>query len=191
LWLPIFDLERGLQDPAASRNRQEGDFLLEFNKMFNINRFSIGATAAITTSMGLIAGLTQGDGAKTSIITGLLIIAIADNISDSLGIHIYKESEGASRRDIKSFTYGNFIVRLILAFTFVLIVLSLPSYIALVVSSIWGLVLLTILSYLIAKNKKTSPVLEIVWHLIIALIVIAGSKLLGNFILKRIILKLK
>jgi hypothetical protein len=65
---------------------------MEYNKMATINKFSIGATTAITTSMALIAGLTQGGNVKTGIITGLLIIAIADNISDSLGIHIYKES---------------------------------------------------------------------------------------------------
>jgi len=161
--------------------------LVRLNKMMNINRFSIGATAAITTSMGLIAGLTQGEIAKTGIITGLLVIAIADNISDSLGIHIYKESEGASQQDINLHTYGNFIARLFLVFTFVLIVLLFPSRLALIVSSIWGLVLLAILSYLIAKIKKTSPLLEIVWHLIVALLVIAGSKLLGSLVLKTIV----
>jgi len=155
--------------------------------MVNINKFSIGATAAITTSMGLIAGLTQGETAKTSIVTGLLIIAVADNISDSLGIHIYKESEGASKEDISSFTYGNFIVRLFLVFTFVLIVLLFPPRFALIVSSIWGLVLLAILSYLIAKSKKTNPLREVAWHLVVALIVIAGSKLLGNLIIKMIV----
>lgn len=155
--------------------------------MININKFSIGATAAITTSMGLIAGLTQGEAAKTSIVTGLLIIAVADNISDSLGIHIYKESEGASKDDINSHTYGNFIVRLFLAFTFILIVLLFPSHAALIVSSIWGLVLLAILSYLIAKSKKANPFVEVVWHLLVALIVIVGSKLLGNLILKMIV----
>jgi len=155
--------------------------------MININKFSIGATAAITTSMGLIAGLTQGETAKTSIITGLLIIAVADNISDSLGIHIYKESEGASKEDINSYTYGNFIVRLLLAFTFVLIVLLFPPRLALIVSSIWGLVLLAILSYLIAKSKKANPFLEVVWHLAVALLVIVVSKLLGNLILKMIV----
>jgi VIT1/CCC1 family predicted Fe2+/Mn2+ transporter len=153
----------------------------------NINKFSIGATAAITTSMGLIAGLAQGDGAKTSIITGLLIVAIADNISDSLGIHIYKESEGASKHDINSFTYGNFIARLFIAFTFVLIVLLLSSRAAFIVSSIWGLVLLAVLSYLIAKGKGTNPFLEIAWHLAVALMVIVGSQLLGSLILRMIL----
>jgi VIT1/CCC1 family predicted Fe2+/Mn2+ transporter len=147
----------------------------------------MGATAAIITSMGLIAGLNHGDGARTSIITGLLIIAIADNISDSLGIHIYKESEGASKQDIRSSTYGNFTVRLVLASTFVVIVLLFSSHIAFVVSTIWGLLLLAILSHLIAKKRKSRPMREIVWHLVIALIVIAGSRLLGNLILKTII----
>ncbi len=160
--------------------------------MLNINKFSIGATAAITTSMGLIAGLSQGDGERVSIVIGLLIIAIADNISDSLGIHIYKESEGASKKEILSFTYGNFIVRLLIALTFVLIVLLFSSYAALIISSVWGLVLLTILSYLIAKNnKQKNLILEIVWHLVIALIVVAVSKLLGNLITSGINLKLK
>jgi vacuolar iron transporter family protein len=148
----------------------------------DINKFSIGAAAAITTSMGLIAGLTHGDSARIGIVTGLLVIAIADNISDSLGIHIYKESEGASKADIRSSTFGNFFVRLVLALTFVLIVLLLPSNLALIVSSIWGLVLLAVLSYLISQKKNTHPMKEIAWHLAIALFVIAVSKLVGHLI---------
>ncbi len=88
-----------------------------------ISKFSLGATAAITTSMGLIAGLSQGESAKKQIITGLLIIAIVDNLSDSLGIHIYKESEGVPKRETNLFTYGNYLTRLVIALTFVLIVL--------------------------------------------------------------------
>ncbi len=155
--------------------------------MININKFSIGATAAITTSMGLIAGLTQGDTAKTGIVTGLLIIAVADNISDTLGLHIYKESEGASDRDVNSFTYGNFFVRLLLVTTFVLIVLSFSSLTAFIISSVWGLLLLAILSYLIAKSKKINHWQQIIRHLLVAIAIIAGSKLLGNLILKMIV----
>ena len=152
--------------------------------MLNINKFSIGATAAIITSMGLIAGLTQGVDAKTSIITGLLIIAVADNISDSFSVHVYKESEGASRKEINSSTFGNFTVRLILALTFVLIVLFFSPYTALIISSVWGLSLLAILSYLIARSRETHPLREVGWHLVVALLVVAGSKILGNLILQ-------
>jgi len=161
-------------------------FLIRLGAMMDINKFSIGATAAITTSMGLIAGLAHGESARISIITGLLVIAVADNISDSLGIHIYKESEGASKADIRSSTFGNFSVRLLLALTFVLIVLLLPSRLALILSSIWGLVLLAVLSYLIAQRKKTRPFYEIAWHLAVALFVIAVSKIMGDLILSRL-----
>jgi VIT1/CCC1 family predicted Fe2+/Mn2+ transporter len=152
----------------------------------DINKFSIGATAAITTSMGLIAGLAHGESSRISIVTGLLVIAFADNISDSLGIHIYKESEGASKSDIRSSTFGNFFVRLVLALTFVLFVLLLPSNLALIVSSIWGLALLAVLSYLIARRKNTRPTWEIAWHLAVALFVIAVSKLVGHLIATRL-----
>jgi vacuolar iron transporter family protein len=152
--------------------------------MIKVSRFSIGSTAAITTSMGLIAGLAHGDAPKASIIAGLLIIAVADNISDTLGIHIYKESEGASKRDTLLFTYGNFFARLLIVLTFVLIVFILPTFAAVITASVWGLVLLAILSYLIAKNKNTNHWREIIWHLSIATAVIFGSKLLGNLILK-------
>lgn len=150
-----------------------------------IAKFSMGATAAIITSMGLIAGLVY-KGAKSSIIASLLILAIADNISDSLGIHIYKESEGVSRREIAITTYGNFIVRLILAFTFIAMVLLLPPQTAFIVSSIWGLSLLSVLSYYIARSKQTKASSEITWHLIVAVLVIVGSKFLGNLIFSKI-----
>ena len=152
--------------------------------MLDINKYSIGATAALITSMGLIAGLTQGDNAKAGIITGLLIIAVADNIADSFSIHVYKESQGASRRDSASATFGNFAVRLCIVLTFVVIVLLCPSYIAFIVSTIWGMVLLAVLSLLLSRQKATCPLRQVSWHLLVALLVIAGSKLLGNVILR-------
>ena len=152
--------------------------------MINIQKFSMGATAAIITSMGLIAGLTQGIEAKTSIITGLLIIAVADNISDSFSIHIYKESESASKKDVDLFASINFIARFLLVITFAIIVLTFSPFTALIISSIWGLSLLAILSYMITKIRKVKPLPMVLRHLLVALLVIAGSKILGNLILK-------
>ncbi len=150
----------------------------------NVNKFSMGATAAIITSMGLIAGLTQGADAKVGIITGLLIFAIADNISDSFSIHIYKESEGASVKEVSVSTFGNFAVRLLLVLTFAAIVLLLPPNAALIASSIWGMALLAILSHRIAKSRCIHPLRSITWHLAVALVVIVGSKFLGSWILQ-------
>lgn len=146
----------------------------------------MGATAAIITSMGLIAGLTQSDAMRQTTIAGLLIIAIADNVADSLGIHIYKESEGAKNKEILSATFGNFFLRLVLVISFILIVIIFPSMQALIISSVWGLTLLILLSYSIAKAKKTTVSAEIIWHVVVAILVIIGSKLLGGLILGHI-----
>jgi vacuolar iron transporter family protein len=155
--------------------------------MINLNKYSIGATAAIISSLGLIAGLMHGDNARVSIIAGLLIVAVADNIADSLSIHIYKESQGADKKEIRSSTVGNFLVRFILALTFVAIIFFLPSLAALIVSIIWGLVLLTVLSYSIAHVQKVNTYREIAWHLLIAALVIVGSKFLGDLIAANVI----
>jgi len=142
----------------------------------------MGATAAIMTSMGLIAGLTQGDTMKNATIAGLLIVAIVDNISDSLGIHIYKEAEGANRKDIFSATYGNFLTRILIVFSFILIVFFFPSMLSLIISSIWGLALLIVLSLSIAHAKKSSIPTEIIWHVVNAVMILIICKLLGLLI---------
>lgn len=149
---------------------------------FSIGRFSIGTTAAVMTSMGLVAGLAFSPATKTATITGLLIVAIADNVADSFGIHVLKESEGASRREVNSSTFGNFAVRLAVALTFVAIVFFLPPTAALVVSSLWGMLVLGALSYAIAEHAGTSPVASIVRHLLIAVAVIVASWLVGRLI---------
>ncbi len=64
-----------------------------------ISRVSYGGMAAIVTSMALITGLKATGTAKPTLITALLIVALADNITDSLSIHIYQlDSETFSPR---------------------------------------------------------------------------------------------
>lgn len=151
-----------------------------------LGKFSLGGTAAIITSMGLIAGLNYGEHAKVSVIGGLLIIAIADNISDSFGIHVYKESETSDQKEIFSTTIGNFLVRLFLSLSFVLLVILLPTNLVFYIATFWGLLLLTILSYYISEFKKASRLREILIHLAVAIIVVVASKYIGLIISKNL-----
>ena len=41
--------------------------------------------------MGLITGLSGNVGSGAAIISSLLLVAVADNLSDSLAIHAYQE----------------------------------------------------------------------------------------------------
>jgi vacuolar iron transporter family protein len=150
--------------------------------MVNLSKYSLGSTAAIITSMALIAGLSRSATSKSSVIASLLIIAIADNISDSLSLHIYKESEGADKKEIAASTWGNFVARFLVVLTFIAIVALDPANVAVILASIWGLALLTLLSYSIAKTKETHPMREIVWHLVVAVAVVVASRAIGSLI---------
>ncbi len=116
-------------------------------------RFSFGSTSAIITNLALMAGLHSGPNAKVSIMGGILVIALADNISDSFGIHIFQECERIDRFEVWISTAFNFMSRVIVSLTFIALMLILPLNAAILSSIVWGLLLLAVLSYLIAKNE--------------------------------------
>ena len=149
-------------------------------------KFSFGMTSATVTDLALIVGLNQTANAKMSIIAAILIIALADNISDSLGIHIFQESERVERKEIWLSTATNFITRILVSLTFMFLVIFLPMNLAVITSIIWGLLLLSLLSYTIAKEEGANPSLEVIKHLGIAILVILGSDLIRRFILIKI-----
>jgi VIT1/CCC1 family predicted Fe2+/Mn2+ transporter len=148
--------------------------------MTHLTRFSFGTTSAIVTSLAFIVGLSGSS--KIAIILSLLVFAVADNISDSLGLHIFQESDLKQAKVLTVSTFSNFFTRLSLVLVFVLLVALLPIEYAAIASLIYGISLLSILSYLIAKERKSSPYLSIFAHIAIAILVIAISYLLRIWI---------
>ena len=89
-------------------------------------KFSFGATSAIITNLGIITGLDTLAHPRISIIAGMLAVALADNISDSFGIHIYQESEHLSKKEVWLSTLTNFFARLFVSSTFIVLIILLP-----------------------------------------------------------------
>ena len=147
-----------------------------------IRNFSFGATAAIVTSIGLIVGFDAATASKATILSGLLIVAIADNLTDSLSIHIYQESERLEPRTAFRATLTNFAARLGLSLSFVFLMVILLLHVAVVASILWGLMLLTGLSYVVAQTRKLPVLREIAKHLAVAVVVMASSKMIGHLI---------
>jgi len=106
-------------------------------------KFSFGASSAIITNLGLIAGLRTEVHAKLSIISAMLVIALADNTSDSVGIHIYQESECLKTREIWLSTCTNFFSRILVSLIFIALIFFLPIKIGVICFLIWGLLLLS------------------------------------------------
>ena len=152
--------------------------------MADLSKFSYGITSSVVTSLALIVGLDEITNPKMSIIGALLLIAIADNISDSLGIHIYRESAySKAKNNIKVYPFSNFMTRLIVTLMFVLLVMFLPIQYAILSSMILGLSLLSVLSYLIAVNQKTNLYLQIFQHVGVAIVVLITSHFVGQTII--------
>lgn len=148
-------------------------------------KFSFGATSGIITNLALIAALDTLAHPKLSIIGGMLVIALADNISDSLGIHVYQESECIREKEVWLSTITNFLARIFVSLTFILLVATLPISLAVPCSIVWGLLLLSIMSHTIAKNSGANPFLAIFEHVSIAIIVIIASHLIGKWAISR------
>ncbi len=150
--------------------------------MRKINRISFGGTAAIVTSMALIVGLNAVDASHKTIISALLIAALADNLTDSLSVHIYQESERLSQREAFIGTLTNFATRLALCLSFAALIVLLPSALALGAALAWGTFLLAALSWVVARARQASALSEVTKHLVVAALVILVSHLIGSWI---------
>ena len=145
--------------------------------------FSFGLTSAIITTLGLMVGLHSGTHSKLVVISGILTIAIADAFSDALGIHVSEESENThTTKEIWESTISTFLCKFIFAMTFIVPVLLFPLTTAIIVSIVWGLSLLGIFSFYMAKEQKVKPWKVISEHLFIALMVIIITHYVGVWI---------
>jgi len=150
--------------------------------VFKTKKISYGGTAAVVTSMALINGLIAANATKPVIVSALLIAALADNLSDTLSIHIYQESEQLNKRDALTGTITNFLTRLLFGISFVLLVGLFPLPYVAKAAIIWGMLLLAILTYLVARERKVKPLPEVLKHLLIASVVITVSMMIGHWI---------
>ncbi|MBS3164701.1 hypothetical protein J4439_04690 [Candidatus Woesearchaeota archaeon] len=142
---------------------------------------SFGLTSAVITTLGLMVGLSGTS--PRLVLGGILLIAIADSASDALGIHISEESENRhSAREIWESTAATFFAKFLVALTFVVPVLFLELAIAVRVNIAWGLLLLTAVSYYLARREGQHPGGVIAEHLVIAVLVVIVSRTLGLWV---------
>jgi VIT1/CCC1 family predicted Fe2+/Mn2+ transporter len=144
---------------------------------------SFGMTSAVITTLGLMVGLHSGTHSKIVVLGGILTIAIADAFSDALGIHISEESKNSNTpKQIWGATLSTFLSKFLFTLTFIVPVLFLSLPVAISVSLVWGLAILTVLSYIIARSQNERPWKIVGEHLLIALVVIILTHYIGDLI---------
>jgi len=156
--------------------------------MFNIKQsfktgLSFGLTSGVITTLGLIVGLHSGTHSKMVIISGILVIAVADALSDALGIHVSEESEKEhNQKQIWESTVSTFLSKLIIALTFIIPISFFSLSISIIVSVFWGLLLIGLFSFYIAKQKQQKPYKIVLEHLIIFVLVIVITHYIGDWV---------
>jgi VIT1/CCC1 family predicted Fe2+/Mn2+ transporter len=144
---------------------------------------SFGLTSGVITTLGLMVGLNSGTHSRPIVIGGILTIAIADAMSDALGIHVSEESKNSSpARLIWEATVATFLAKFVIALTFAVPVLVAPLDQAILISVMWGLFLLAGLSFFIARTQGIAPWKVIGEHLVIALCVVALTHAVGDWV---------
>ncbi|MBW2369711.1 MAG: hypothetical protein JRH15_17710 [Deltaproteobacteria bacterium] len=145
--------------------------------------FSFGITSGIITTLGLIVGLHSGSHAKGVIISGVLTIAIADALSDALGMHMVEESEGKhSEAEIWWATAATFLSKFIFTLSFLIPLIIFPLFHAIVISLVWGFALLFAFSFYLARKQRITPIKVAGEHLLIAVVVIVLTHFTGRWI---------
>ena len=142
-----------------------------------------GASSGVITTLGLIAGLHAGTESLAAVLGGILVIAFADALSDALGIHLAEEANpDASSERVWAATFSTFATKLVFALSFAVPLLLLPLTEAVIASVIWGMFVIVVLSYLLARAQSASSVAIIAEHLGIAALVVVLSHLIGRWV---------
>lgn len=128
-------------------------------------------------------GLNASTNSRIAVIGGIIAIAIADAFSDAVGIHISEESEDVhDAREVWEATFATFLSKLVFALTFVVPVVFLELYTAIVASTIWGMTLIIVFSVYIARQQGVNQYKVVIEHVSIVIMVIIITHFVGKWI---------
>lgn len=142
-----------------------------------------GATSGVITTIGLIVGLNSGTQSITAVLGGILVIAVADAMSDALGIHLAEEADpNTDHLHVWAATIVTFLTKFVFSISFAIPLLLLPLGPAVIASVVWGLLVIVVLSYFLARSQGESPLGIIVEHVGIAVLVLVFSHYIGVWV---------
>lgn len=149
---------------------------------------SFGLTSGVITSLGMIVGMDAATSSKLAVIAAIVVMAIADGLADAVGLHVVEEAEvenGKVKHTAKEIwltTLFTFLSVSGFILTFAVPILLFPLKTAIFIAIAWGMLLLIILNFYIAKIRKERPIKIISEHVLIALFVIIISYWVGSLI---------
>jgi VIT1/CCC1 family predicted Fe2+/Mn2+ transporter len=142
-----------------------------------------GLTSGVITTLGMIIGLHSGTRSKLAVEVGIMTLAIADALSDAMGIHVSEEAEMEhTTKELWETSFFTFISKLFFTLTFIVPIIFLELSTAILTSVFWGLFLITVFSFYMARSQKQNPYKIIAEHVIITALVVLLARYLGDVI---------
>ncbi len=144
---------------------------------------SFGLTSGVLTTLGLIVGLYAGTRSKLAVIGGIFTIAVADALSDALGMHVHEEAENQhTPLQIWTASGATFVAKLVTSLSFLVPLLVLELQAAVAVSVVWGFAVLAWLSHRVATSQGESPWTAIAEHLGVGALIVVLTHFVGLWI---------
>lgn len=158
-----------------------------------VTGISFGITSGVITSLGMIVGMFSATNSKLAVIASIITMAIADGLADGAGQHMSEESEVEggktvhTHREVWMSTLYTFLSVCGSILSFVPFFLLFDLYTAILLGITWGVILLVVFNYLLAKAKNEKPFPIIAEHIALAVFVIVVSYFVGLLISKFIV----
>jgi VIT1/CCC1 family predicted Fe2+/Mn2+ transporter len=134
---------------------------------------SFGLTTAVITSLGMLVGMYSATSSKLAVIAGIVVMAVADGLSDAVSLHTAEESEvdeSGSKHTTKEIWLTTFLAFISVSgftLTFAIPVQLFPIETAITVAMAWGILLLVVLNFYIARIRKEEPAKLILEHILL------------------------
>lgn len=143
-----------------------------------------GVTSAIITTMALVVGTHSATNLSHAVIAAILIIAFADSMADAFAIYTSERGrEGCTKGDAVTAMIAAFLTKFIFALTFIIPIVAFKNlHTAIIVDLSYGVILLIIFNYRLAKQKQEAVFNTIITHVGLAVLVVILSHYLGQLI---------
>ncbi|MFC1651710.1 hypothetical protein ACFL24_00945 [Patescibacteria group bacterium] len=144
---------------------------------------SFGLTSGVITTLGILVGVGTITNSMEAVLAGIISVAIADSLSDAMGMHLAKEAEGGSHsNEIWSITFATFATKFLFTIIFILPIIFFDLKEAMVIGIASGFILLSLLSLVITRINKQKPLKPILEHNLTALLVITLTYVVGYLV---------
>jgi len=142
-----------------------------------------GLTSGVITTLGVIVGLQSGTHSKLAVLAGIIVLAVADALSDAVGIHVSEEAEMKhTTRELWSAAFFTFLSKAVFTLSFLVPIMLLELSTAIVVSVFWGLFLTTVFSFYMARVQNKNPVKVVAEHVLVTVAVVLLAHYVGDLI---------